>query len=87
MGSYKVEIKRSALKDIKKLEKGSIPPIYRKIASLSDNPHPAQSQKLKGMDNSYRLRIGDYRIIYQIDHQNKAVMVFGIGHRKDIYRD
>lgn len=66
MGSYKVEIKKSALKDLKKIEKSFIPQIFHKISALSENPRPAQSLKLKGSENNYRLRIGNYRIIYQL---------------------
>ncbi|MBI5400362.1 type II toxin-antitoxin system RelE/ParE family toxin [Candidatus Saganbacteria bacterium] len=87
MASYKIQFKKSALKDLNKLEKHFVPQIYNKITSLSENPRSAQSTKLKGGENSYRLRIGNYRIIYQIDDSAKIVLIFGVGHRKEIYRD
>jgi len=87
VASYKIEFKKSALKDLKLLGKHFAPQIFRKIEALSDNPHPAQSSKLKGSENSYRLRIGNYRVLYQIDNQAKIIFIFGIGHRKEIYRD
>ena len=87
MGSYKVEIKKSAFKDLEKLAKDIVPQIFRKIEALSENPRLSQSLKLKGTENSYRLRIGRYRIIYRIDDDEKMVVVFGVGHRKEIYRD
>ena len=52
---------------------------------LIENPRPKISKKLKGKD-SYRLRIGDYRIVYNIDDKNKTITVFRIRHRKDVYR-
>lgn len=87
MASYKVEFKRSALKDIEKLDKSIISQIFQKIESLALNPRPTQSLKLKGTENSYRLRIGKYRVVYQIDDRAKVVVVYGLGHRRDIYRD
>lgn len=87
MGSYKLEFKKSSLKDLKKLDKKVIPLIINKIESLSNNPRSLQSIKLSGALNSFRLRIGDYRVVYQINDSEKIVTIFGIGHRKEIYRD
>lgn len=87
MGSYKIEFKKSSLKDLKKLDKKVIPLIINKIESLSNNPRSLQSIKLSGVLNSFRLRIGDYRVVYQINDSEKIVTIFGIGHRKEIYRD
>jgi len=86
VASCKVEVKKSALKDLEKLDKHYISKIFQKIESLSENPRPVQSLKLKGSRDSYRLRVGDFRIIYQIDDPTKTVTVFGIGHRKEVYR-
>ncbi len=86
MAGYKVEIKKSAFKEIQKLDKSSVPHIFQKIESLSHNPRPTQAIKIKGSQNSYRLRVGVYRIIYQINEKDKMVIVFAVGHRKDIYR-
>lgn len=83
---YKVLITRSAEKQLKKLP----PQVQRKIAavimSLAIEPHPYGSKKLTGTMNSYRVRVGDYRVIYDIYEHEIVVSVLKIGHRRDIYR-
>lgn len=86
MVSYKIEIKNSVFKDLNKLSKDINLQVLKKIESLSENPRQSQSMKLKGCEHSYRLRVGVYRIVYQINEAEKIVTVFGVGHRKDIYR-
>ncbi|MBX3739382.1 MAG: type II toxin-antitoxin system RelE/ParE family toxin [Akkermansiaceae bacterium] len=56
------------------------------ILKLADDPHPPGSLKLAGDENAYRIRVGDYRIIYEIRNEVLVVLVVKIGHRKDIYR-
>lgn len=55
------------------------------LLSLSSDPHPQGSIKLKGSEDLYRLRVGVYRIIYSIEHEQLVVQVISIGHRKDVY--
>jgi len=80
------EIKRSALKELKSLNRKVIPGIWEKIKALSKNPRPANCKKLTGSKNSYRLPLASYRIVYQIDDNSKVVTIYAVGHRKDIYR-
>ena len=87
MAFYKVEVKKSALKDIEKLDRKIVAQIFRKIESLANNPRPIQSLKLSGSERSHRLRIGSYRILYQIDDDLKLITIFAVGHRKDIYKN
>jgi mRNA interferase RelE/StbE len=68
-----------------KLDKKIIPIIKLAIADLTDNPRPYGYKKLKGED-AYRIRVGDYRIIYEIDDGKIIVTVVSVGHRKDIYK-
>jgi mRNA interferase RelE/StbE len=82
---YTVFIERYAQKQILKLDKKAIPLIKSAIASLSDNPRPQGYKKLKGED-AYRIRIGDYRVIYEINDDRIIVTVVSVGHRKDIYK-
>lgn len=86
MAIYKIELKKSAEKEIDRLDKNIIPQIFHKIRTLAENPYPSQSLKLAGSGYSYRLRVGDYRILYQIDNSTKIITIFAVGHRKDIYR-
>ncbi len=86
MPCYKVEVKKSALKEIEKLDRSVVGQIVNKIEALAKNPHPSQSLKLSGSERSYRLRVGHYRILYQINETVKLITVYAVGHRKDIYR-
>ena len=86
MGSFKIEAKGSTEHDLKKVDKKYIPKIVQAIASLAENPFPVQSKKLKDSESSYRLRVGDYRVIYQVDHVNKSIIIYYVRHRKDVYK-
>ncbi len=63
MGSYRVQVKRSAERDLRKIAADLIPGILAKIEGLAENPLPPQSLKLSGTEATYRLRVGDYRVI------------------------
>jgi len=86
MGLFKIEVKGSTEHDLKKIDKQYIPRIVETIESLAENPFPVQSKKLKDSELSYRLRVGDYRVIYQVDHVNKSITIYHIRHRKDVYK-
>jgi mRNA interferase RelE/StbE len=81
---YEIVITESAKKDIKKLTNNIIQRILEKIEELSKNPRPAGCKKLVG-SSLYRIRIGDYRVIYNIDDKVLVVDVRKVGHRKNIY--
>jgi mRNA interferase RelE/StbE len=86
MGLFKIDPKRSFEHDLGKIDRQFIPRIIEAIESLSENPFPVQSRKLKGSESSYRLRVGDYRVIYHVDTENKVVTVYNARHRKDVYK-
>jgi len=86
VGFYKLEIKKSVFKDLKHIDKHLVKQILLKIEALKENPRGNQSQKLHGTECSHRLRVGDYRIIYQIDDDCNLITVYGIGHRREVYR-
>lgn len=83
---YKIEWKQSAKKELKKLKKAVIPRIIKAVESLSINPHPTGSRKLQGSEHLYRVRLGDYRIVYSVENKILLIEIIRIGHRKDIYR-
>jgi len=85
MGKYKIEIKRSAVKELKKLPASDLKKILDKIGKLSNNPRPAGCRKLTA-EEKYRLRYGPYRILYAIEDQILIVYVVKVGLRKNIYR-
>ena len=85
MGSYKVIVKTSAQKELRKIPGDDVKRIIKVIAKLSENPRDYGCIKLTTEDK-YRVRCGDYRIMYFIDDASNVVDVFKIGDRKDIYR-
>jgi mRNA interferase RelE/StbE len=85
MANYSIEIKKSATKEIAKIPNPHLKRIIDAIASLADAPRPPGSKKLSG-DEKYRIRIGTYRILYQIEDWRLVVYVVKVGHRKGVYR-
>ncbi len=86
MGSFKLEVLRSVDREIRRIEKQVIPKLVHAIRNLSGNPFPVHSKKLRGAESKYRLRIGEYRVLYEINQKTKTVTVFSVCHRKDAYR-
>jgi mRNA interferase RelE/StbE len=84
--SYSVRISESAANEIESLPKSEIPKILSKIEQLSLNPRPPGCKKLIGPEKLWRIRSGNYRIIYAIDDGIKIVQVRAVGNRKDIYK-
>jgi mRNA interferase RelE/StbE len=84
---YTVEISGRAKKSIKALPQKAKDAIGKKIDALADDPRPPGAEKMKGeFKGHYRIRAGDYRIIYTIEEQVLVVLVIRVGHRKDIYK-
>ena len=83
---YRVDIKRNAQKQLAKLSSINADKIVKEIRALANNPRPNGCKKLVGSENTYRIRLGDYRIIYSIFENRLIVQVIKIGHRKDIYK-
>jgi mRNA interferase RelE/StbE len=84
VANYKILIKASASKEIKKLPKKDLQRIVDKIQALSLDPRPAGCEKLSG-DDKFRIRQGNYRIIYLIEDDRLIVIVIKVGHRRDVY--
>jgi len=83
---YRIEFKRCAVKALKKIPKSDQKRIGDSIDSLSENlPDPATT-KMKGDNPFHRIRVGDYRIIYEIQEDILLIVVLKIGHRKEVYR-
>ena len=85
MGSYRLLIKPSAVKEIEAIPKKDRTRIVKRIQGLSGNPRPPGCEKLSG-EEKYRVRQGWYRIVYSIDDQAREVLVAKIAHRKDVDR-
>jgi mRNA interferase RelE/StbE len=85
VASYSLEIKRSAAKELAQLPPKDRGRIVARIQALADDPRPVGAEKLSGQER-YRVRQGDYRILYEIEDQILRIMVVKIGHRRDVYR-
>ncbi|MBT8037089.1 MAG: type II toxin-antitoxin system RelE/ParE family toxin [Verrucomicrobiae bacterium] len=86
MDSYKVELTRSAEKDLRRIDKRYIPRIFAVVESLESEPRPVGSKKLSGSEHTYRIRVGTYRVIYDIEDDCLKILVIKIGHRRDVYQ-
>ncbi|MDC0834298.1 RelE/StbE replicon stabilization toxin [Geitlerinema sp. FC II] len=84
--SYIVELKAAPQRQLKKLEKPIRNRILKKLEALAIDPRPLGVKKLSGEEETYRVRVGDYRIIYQIFDRILRVSVIQIGHRREIYK-
>ena len=85
MASYRLALTASAEKELNRLPNALTARIAGRIEKLADNPRPSGCKKLKGGVNEWRIRIGDYRVIYTIEDSTKAVDVTRIAHRKEVY--
>ena len=86
MDSYDLKWKKSAFKELKKINKLIIPKIISAAQNLTSDPHPANSKKLFAAEHTYRIRVGNYRIIYSIKESELVIEIVKVGHRKDIYK-
>jgi mRNA interferase RelE/StbE len=85
MVKYKIQVKKSAEKELGKIPQKDLVKILDKIERLATNPHPIGSIKLTNQEK-YRIRIGNYRVLYSIEDDILTVFVVKVGHRKNIYR-
>jgi mRNA interferase RelE/StbE len=84
--SYRLEIKDSARKQIAHLPRPDQRRVMAAIADLADTPRPEGVRKIVGAESAYRIRVGDYRIVYVIHDRVLTVYVVRVAHRKDVYR-
>lgn len=85
MPRFKITFARSASKELEVLPRAIIERILFEIESLSDNPFPKGCKKLKGDHNRWRIRVGDYRVIYSVATNELVVDIIRIRHRKEVY--
>jgi len=85
MARYRITVKKSAAAELEDIPRKDLQKIVARIQSLADNPRPYGVQKLSDKE-LYRIRQGDYRIVYSINDKDPTVDIFKIGHRREIYR-
>jgi len=87
MASYRVVLKPSVEKDLRSLPKSVTVRVWDRLEALANNPHPRHSVKLAGAERLYRIRVGDYRAVYDVDDEAKLVTVHYVRHRREAYRN
>jgi mRNA interferase RelE/StbE len=85
MGSYKIEWKRSAARELRKLPREAVSRILQAVEELSADPYPTGVRKLVGSEQTYRIRVGDYRVVYSVFSSTLVIQIIRVGHRKDVY--
>ena len=85
--SYRIELTRDALRTLAKLDKPMRRRIQGAIDKLAGDPRPAGMIALRGAPGAYRVRVGDYRIVYTLHDDHLLIVVIDIGHRREVYRD
>jgi mRNA interferase RelE/StbE len=83
---YEVYVEKSAENDLKRLSTSTFHRIIPQIRTLAQNPRPSGCRKLTGSKNDWRIRVGDYRVLYEIDGKIRAVRIMRVRHRREVYR-
>ena len=83
---YSIEWDTRAVKELKALERNERKKILERVAKLGTNPRPSGCKKLHDKQSAFRIRVGDYRVIYQIRDSQLLVLVIRVGNRRDVYR-
>ncbi|MDZ7886556.1 MAG: type II toxin-antitoxin system RelE/ParE family toxin [Mycobacterium sp.] len=83
---YSIEIETSAAKQIARLQRGEQVRVAKAIKELAADPRPSGCTKLSGTTSSYRVRVGNYRIVYMVEDAIRVVTVTRVGHRREVYR-
>lgn len=86
MDSYKIEWKKSALKELYKLPRNHIVRVMATIENLGSDPFSSRVKKLTGSERTYRLKVGSYRVIYEVEKDRLVIYILRVRHRKEAYR-
>ena len=85
MASYSIEWKGSAKKELRKIDKKEILKIIEAVEKLASDPHPANHKKLLGTEHNFRIRVGNYRVVYFLEDDKLLIEIIRVRHRKDVY--
>ena len=85
MARYSITVKRSATRELRRIPKRDLRRVAKRIRSLATEPRPCGCEKLSAQER-YRVRQGDYRVVYSVDDAERVVCVVKVGHRREVYR-
>jgi mRNA interferase RelE/StbE len=85
MGSYNIEWKHSAARELRKLPREAISRILQAVEQLATEPYPHGVRKLIGSERTYRIRVGDYRVVYNVVSSTLIIQIVRVGHRREVY--
>jgi len=86
MGSYSISFKPSVEKDLRHLSRTLVSRVMECIEKLKTDPLPRRAVKLSAAERLYRVRVGDYRIVYEVDTEAKQITIHYVRHRREVYR-
>ena len=86
MASFDLQWRKSTSKDLRRIPREAVSRIVAAVAKLAEEPLPHGSEKLTGSEHTYRIRVGDYRVVYELLRSAKIVEIQRVRHRKDVYR-
>jgi mRNA interferase RelE/StbE len=86
MASFNLQWRKSTKKDLRRIPREAVSRIVADVEKLADEPLPHGSEKLTGSDRTYRIRVDDYRVVYEVLRDAKIVEIQRVRHRKDVYR-
>jgi mRNA interferase RelE/StbE len=86
MGSFLIEWRKSTKKDLRRIAATEVNKIVAAVTDLAKDPRPDGCTKMQGSDLAYRIRIGDYRVIYEIFEKRLVIEVVRVSHRREVYR-
>jgi mRNA interferase RelE/StbE len=85
MASYRIEWKKSTIRELKDLPNEIVRRLVSAVGQLSSNPFPDGVKKLSGAEHTYRIRIGSYRVVYTVTKATTVVEVIRVAHRRNVY--
>jgi mRNA interferase RelE/StbE len=86
MASFEIQWRGSTRKDLRKLPRKDVARVVAQVETLASEPFPHGTEKLSGAEHTYRIRVGDYRVIYEVWREVRVVLVQRVRHRSDVYR-
>ena len=87
MEPFEIQWRSSTRKDLRSLPRHEVARVVSAVADLASNPQPHGSQKLSGSERIYRIRVGDYRVIYEVFADSRVIEIQRVRHRKNVYRE